>query len=170
MSHTQNQTGTPALVINTQYARDLVFHVPEAPAIYTMQNLRPHVAVNVDVQLRQLSQAPAMFEVALVIGANALAGAPAEGQPAPAQAYTIELAYCAVVTVTVPSPEMAEPLLMVECPRMLFPFARSVLADMTREAGFAPLVLQPLDFVALWQSRRASRDVNRAADSVAAAS
>ena len=51
--------------------------------------------------------------------------------------------------------ESLEPVLLVECPRLLFPFARNVLADATREGGFMPVLLTPIDFVALWQSRRA---------------
>jgi preprotein translocase subunit SecB len=47
-----------------------------------------------------------------------------------------------------------EPVLLVECPRLLFPFARNILADVTREGGFPPVMLNPIDFVALWQSRR----------------
>jgi preprotein translocase subunit SecB len=51
-------------------------------------------------------------------------------------------------------PNMLEPLLLVECPRLLFPFARNILADVTRDGGFPPVLLSPIDFVALWQSRR----------------
>ena len=47
-----------------------------------------------------------------------------------------------------------EPVLLVECPRILFPFARNILADVTRDGGFPPVLLQPIDFVALWQARR----------------
>jgi len=48
-----------------------------------------------------------------------------------------------------------EPVLLVECPRLLFPYARNILADVTRDGGFPPVLLQPIDFVALWQSNRA---------------
>jgi len=51
--------------------------------------------------------------------------------------------------------ESVEPVLLVECPRLLFPYARNILADVTRDGGFPPVLLQPIDFVALWQSRRA---------------
>ena len=55
-------------------------------------------------------------------------------------------------------PENAiEPVLLVECPRILFPFARNILADVTRDGGFPPVLLQPIDFVQLWQSRRAQQ-------------
>ena len=52
-------------------------------------------------------------------------------------------------------PEAVEPLLLIECPRLLFPFARNVLSDVSREGGFPPVLLQPIDFVGLWQARRA---------------
>ena len=48
-----------------------------------------------------------------------------------------------------------EPVLLVECPRLLLPFARNILADVTRDGGFPPVMLQPIDFVQLWQTRRA---------------
>ena len=50
--------------------------------------------------------------------------------------------------------ESVEPILLVECPRLLFPFARNILSDITREGGFPPVLMQPIDFLALWQSRR----------------
>ena len=53
--------------------------------------------------------------------------------------------------------EQLEPVLLVECPRLLFPFARNILADVTRDGGFPPVMLAPIDFVALWQSRRGGR-------------
>ena len=57
------------------------------------------------------------------------------------------------ITISVPQ-EQLEPVLLVECPRLLFPFARNILADVTRDGGFPPVMLAPIDFVALWQSRR----------------
>jgi preprotein translocase subunit SecB len=58
-----------------------------------------------------------------------------------------------VFTVDVPQ-EHLEPVLLVECPRLLFPFARNILAEVTRDGGFPPVMLSPIDFFALWQSRR----------------
>ncbi|MBD0275729.1 MAG: protein-export chaperone SecB, partial [Acetobacteraceae bacterium] len=77
------------------------------------------------------------------------ADAQAEGKAC----FIAELVYCGIFTVTVP-PEQLEPVLLVECPRLLFPFARNILADVTRDGGFPPVLLAPIDFVALWQSRR----------------
>ena len=64
--------------------------------------------------------------------------------------------YCGIFTVNVGA-DVLEPVLLVECPRLLFPFARNILAEVTRDGGFPPVLLQPIDFVALWQSRRANQ-------------
>ncbi len=70
--------------------------------------------------------------------------------------FIVELSYSGVFTLNNLPPDTIEPVLLVECPRLLFPFARNVLADVTREGGFQPVLLQPIDFVSLWQSRRAA--------------
>jgi preprotein translocase subunit SecB len=67
--------------------------------------------------------------------------------------FIAELTYCGIFTISVPQ-EHLEPVLLVECPRLLFPFARNILADVTREGGFPPVMLNPIDFVQLWQNRR----------------
>ena len=83
--------------------------------------------------------------------------AQANGQaaaPAPT-VFVAELTYAGVFTLTGLPDNAIEPVLLVECPRILFPFARNILSDVTRDGGFPPVLLQPIDFVALWQSRRA---------------
>jgi preprotein translocase subunit SecB len=70
--------------------------------------------------------------------------------------FIAELQYAGVFTLNGVPPEAVEPLLLIECPRLLFPFARNVLSDVTREGGFPPVLLQPIDFVGLWQARRAA--------------
>ena len=68
--------------------------------------------------------------------------------------FLAELAYAGVFTLNGLPDETVEPVLLVECPRILFPFARNILADITRDGGFPPVLVQPIDFLALWQSRR----------------
>jgi preprotein translocase subunit SecB len=82
-------------------------------------------------------------------GGQAAAGA--AGAPT---VFVAELAYAGVFTLNNLPDNAIEPVLLVECPRILFPFARNILADITRDGGFPPVLLQPIDFVALWQSRR----------------
>jgi preprotein translocase subunit SecB len=155
----------PPLVVNIQYVKDMSFEVPGAPAIYSQLRAAPHVNINLDVQARRLSQTGDAYEVAIVIRAEAHEQNPpvttqANGQaeaPAPAVPATVfvaELTYAGVFTLKGLPENTVEPVLLVECPRILFPFARNILADVTRDGGFPPVLLQPIDFVALWQARR----------------
>ncbi|MFC3125321.1 protein-export chaperone SecB [Pseudoroseomonas globiformis] len=138
------------LLLNLQYTKDLSFEVPGAPDIFTQLREQPRIDLALDVQARPLQQGGNVFEVALQIRADAQATL-AEGKTQ--TAFIAELVYCGIFTVNVPQ-EHLEPLLLVECPRLLFPFARNILADVTRDGGFPPVLLSPIDFVALWQSRR----------------
>ena len=73
----------------------------------------------------------------------------------PPTVFVAELTYAGVFTLSGLPDNAVEPVLLVECPRILFPFARNILSDVTRDGGFPPVLLQPIDFVALWQARRA---------------
>jgi len=141
-----NQQQQGPLVVNLQYVKDLSFEVPGAPEIYTSMREQPRIDVALDVQARALQEGGNVFEVTLQIRADAKT---TEG----ATAFIVELAYSGIFTVNV-QPDVLEPVLLVECPRLLFPFARNILSDVTRDGGFMPVALTPIDFVALWQSRR----------------
>jgi preprotein translocase subunit SecB len=140
-----NGQPAPPLQLNIQYTRDLSFEVPGAPEIFITLREQPRVDLALDVQARPVQGGQNVYEVSLQIRADAKAGE--------TSCFIAELAYCGVFTVNV-APEHLEPVLLVECPRLLFPFARNILADVTRDGGFPPVLLAPIDFVALWQSRR----------------
>src|ERR1700742_4152516 len=146
------------LTVNIQYVKDLSFEVPGAPQIYTQLRAQPQVSINLDVQARRVQEGQSVFEVAIIIRAEAHDQSPqSNGQattPAPA-VFVAELTYAGVSTLNGLPDNAIEPVLLVECPRILFPFARNILSDVTRDGGFPPVLLQPIDFVALWQSRRA---------------
>ncbi len=166
--------GQPAqpLTVNIQYVKDLSFEVPGAPEIYTTLRSQPNVSINLDVQARRIQEGHDVFEVILQIKAEATEpqapaanGQSTDGQPANGQAgdgqagsrpvFIAELSYAGVFTLSGVPENTVEPVLLVECPRLLFPYARNILADVTRDGGFPPVLLQPIDFVSLWQSRRA---------------
>jgi preprotein translocase subunit SecB len=163
------QPGTPAhapLVVNIQYVKDLSFEVPGAPGVYTTLRAQPQVAINLDVQARRITEGGNQYEVTLMIRAEATdPNAQSPGQPpgqpgaqtSPSVVFIAELAYAGVFTLSGLPDNAIEPVLLVECPRLLFPFARNILADVSREGGFPPVLLQPIDFVQLWQSRRAQQ-------------
>jgi preprotein translocase subunit SecB len=148
----------PPLVVNIQYVKDLSFEVPGAPGIYTTLRAAPRVDINLDVQARRIQEGQNVYEVVLEIRTEASEPA-AEGEPTPPgpanRVFLAELSYGGIFTLTGVPDNAVEPVLLVECPRILFPFARNILADVTRDGGFPPVLLQPIDFVALWQSRRA---------------
>ncbi len=155
------QQGTPVpppLVVNIQYVKDLSFEVPGAPAIFTSLRAQPHVAINLDVQARRIVEGGNTYEVSLMIRAEATdPSAQTNGQTPATVVFIAELTYCGVFTLNGLPDNAVEPVLLVECPRILFPFARNILADMARDGGFQPVLLQPIDFVQLWQSRRAQQ-------------
>jgi preprotein translocase subunit SecB len=148
------QAGQPAppLVVNVQYIKDLSFEVPNAPEIYATLRSQPQVAINLDVQARALQDGQNVYEVILAVKAEAREPVQNGGEGRPV--FIAEMQYAGVFTLNGVPTESVEPLLLIECPRLLFPFARAVLSDVTREGGFPPVLLQPIDFVGLWQSRR----------------
>jgi preprotein translocase subunit SecB len=137
----------PSLTINTQYVKDHSFENPNAPTIYgAMRTERPDINVSVEVTPRQLQDQ--VYEVVLGLRASAKVGE--------TTAFMAELDYAAVISLAPGlSEEARERLVMVEVPRHIFPFARAILADDTRDGGFPPLMMSPIDFAQLYLSRRA---------------
>jgi preprotein translocase subunit SecB len=132
-------TDGPQLFINLQYIKDFSFENPRAPQSLIQQPAQPEVAINVDVTAHNLN--PDTYEVVLTINVTA------RMQEEPV--FLVELIYAAVVTVrNAPEPMLAS-LLLVESPRIIFPFARAVIANATRDGGFPPLMINPIDFAEL---------------------
>jgi preprotein translocase subunit SecB len=127
------------LILNAQYIKDLSFENPRAPQSLTQQAQTPAVDINVDVKATALGADN--YEVVLTIKASAKV----EAGPL----FVLELVYGAVATVhNVPQPALA-PVILVEVPRLMFPFARNIIADATRDGGFPPLMVNPIDFMEL---------------------
>jgi preprotein translocase subunit SecB len=131
--------GPPQLIVNAQYIKDLSFENPRAPQSLIQQTAQPEVEINVDVKARNMR--PDVFEVVLTINATARAGGEA--------VFLVELAYGSVVTIKNASVEMLPMLILVEAPRIIFPFARAIIANATRDGGFPPLMINPIDFAEL---------------------
>jgi len=132
----------PPLVVNGQYIKDLSFEIPGAPGIFSQLTQAPDIPIQVDIRINKLAENA--FEVILKIKIDATF----QGKPV----FILELDYAGVFTVNAP-PEHLEPLLTIEAARLLFPFARSIVADLTRDGGLPPLVMQPVDFVQVYRSR-----------------
>ena len=133
----------PPLVVNGQYIKDFSFEVPNAPDIFAeLGQSAPEIPISIDIRANHLQNNS--FEVVLHIQIDSKLG----GKPA----FIVDLAYAGVFTLHVPQ-EHLQPMLLVECPRLLFPYARNIVADATRDGGFPPLMLQPIDFVQLYRQR-----------------
>ena len=144
MNDQPEQQALPPILVTAQYVKDLSFEAPGAPAIYAdMANATPDIAVQVDLTVQGLQEP--LFEVTLKIGVNATL-------PDGKVAFIVDLTYAGIFAISVPE-EHRQPVLLVECPRLLFPFARNIVADVIRDGNFPPLLLQPIDFVALYRSR-----------------
>jgi preprotein translocase subunit SecB len=136
--------GQQQLVVNAQYIKDLSFENPRAPQSLTQQTMTPAVEINVDVKASSLGAEN--YEVVLTVNASAKV----EAGPL----FMLELVYGAVVTVrNVPQPALA-PVILVEVPRLMFPFARNIIAEATRDGGFPPLMINPIDFMELLRRER----------------
>ena len=130
----------PHVQVHAQYVKDLSFENPEAPNNLTNQTDPPNIEVSVDVGARNLTSR--QFEVELRITANAKTG--------DTKAFVVEVLYAGVFTLHNTAQEKLKQVCLIECPRLLFPFARRIVADATRDGGFPPLLLEPIDFAALY--------------------
>ena len=136
----------PAAGIISQYIKDMSVENPNAPDCYQW-NEQPQIDLQFNIGARQINDE--VHEVELKINATAKTGK--------GNLYLVELSYCGLAGLRNLPDDHAHAFLYAEAPRILFPFARRVLADATRDAGFPPLMLDPMDFGALYQQQLAAR-------------
>lgn len=148
MSAEANPVAAMALpvTIHAQYIKDLSFENPTPVASFTNENnVQPNISVGIQAKAENLGGRN--FEVILDIRIDATR----EKTPL----FVTELSYAGIITLADSVDEAdAGPLLMIEAPRLLFPFARNILADVTRDGGFPPLMLVPVDFAALYEQQK----------------
>ncbi len=141
----------PQLNIRAQLTRALTFTNPGALKRYEKA---PTISVNINVDASKGGEED--YIVGLKIEANAKTEEEA--------VYSLSLDYAGVFNISNVEPKMLEPILLVECPRLLFPFARRIIADVTRDGGYQPMMLDPVDFVALYRRELERRQTAQAAD------
>lgn len=134
----------PQLMVLAQYVKDLSFENPNAPRTFN-QNVQPQINVQVNVNVTPITQTD--VEVALKLEAKA--------EAAGTVLFDIELVFAGAFRIQNVPQENLHPLMMIECPRLLFPFAREIVASAVRNGGFPPLLLDPIDFVSLYQQNMA---------------
>jgi len=139
------QTGQQ-LVINAQYIKDLSFENPRAPQSLMQQAAPPSVEINIDVKAQSVG--PENYEVVLTLNASAKAQNDV--------LFLVELTYGAIVTVRNVAQDLMPQVVLVETPRLMFPFARNIIAETTRDGGFPPLMINPVDFAELLRRNQAA--------------
>ena len=137
----------PSLNVMAQYVKDLSFENPRAPMSLQPQENGPAINININVNANPLAETD--FEVELKLSAQA-----GEGDNL---LFNVELVYAGVFRIQNVPKEAIHPAVLIECPRLLFPFARAIIADATRNGGFPPLMMDPVDFAALYQQRMAEQ-------------
>ncbi len=135
----------PGIRILAQFIRDLSFENPRAPDALRQGADQPQIDLNVEMNAR--GREDGLFEVDLKLSARA--------NRTDGTLFHVELLYGGVFQIAgVPGEDM-EPVLLIECPRYLFPFARQVIAEVTSQGGFPPFLLDPIDFAAVYAARKA---------------
>ena len=133
-----------SFLVKGQYIKDLSFENPHSPQSLMAAEARPTIDVNVDLKAQKLQEN--LYEMTLHMAARAIV----DGNTL----FLVDLAYAGIFQVANIPQEHIEPLIMIDCPFVLFPFARRVIADVTRDGGFPPLMLDPIDFHALYLQNR----------------
>ncbi|GAB5387958.1 MAG: protein-export chaperone SecB [Alphaproteobacteria bacterium] len=144
-----NQASMLPISVVAQYVKDLSFENPNAPRSLMPSDGQPKLDMNVDVAVNLIEGTEDQFEVVLNITGKASTG--------DMVGFVVELAYAGVVQLHNVPAEHVNPLVMIQGPHMLFPYARNVISEVTRDGGFAPLMLNPIDFAALYQQRVAQQ-------------
>lgn len=142
----------PNIGVVAQYVKDFSFENPNAPRSLAPRQSQPNINISVGVNSNTLSATE--YEVELKINVNAADG----GQVL----FVIELLYAGVFRVANFPQDQLAPAILIECPRLLFPFARQIVSDASRNGGFPPLMIDPIDFVQLFRQNAAAAQAAQA--------
>ena len=137
-------TDEPQLNVVAQYIKDFSFENPNAPRSFAPQQ-QPAISIQIDVNAKPLAENDVEVELKLEGKAEA----------AGALLFSFDLSYAGIFRVQNVPQENMGPLMLIECPRLLFPFAREIIATASRNAGFPPLLIDPVDFVGLYRQKAA---------------
>jgi preprotein translocase subunit SecB len=135
----------PSIRVLAQFIRDLSFENPRAPDSMHQSQTQPSIDLGVEMSAR--GRIDGLFEVDLKLTATATRENEA--------VFHLELVYGGLFSITGVDEADLEPVLLIEAPRYMFPYARRIVSDMTSEGGFPPFLLEPMDFAAIYAQRKA---------------
>jgi len=144
----------PRVSVLGQYIKDLSFENPNAPKSFQEPGENPNLQLNFNVGANKLSDDS--YEVTLHFEGEAKSDA--------SGIYQLDLVYAGVFRVQNLPQERLRPFLLIDCPAMLFPFVRRLIADLTREGGYPPLLIDPIDFAALYRRNAAQQNTEAEAE------
>jgi preprotein translocase subunit SecB len=150
------QAGNPRVGLLAQYLKDCSYENPKAPGSLSKDLPPATIDVSLDVQVQRLG--PSRYEVALRTTAN--------GKRGEDPVFVAEVVFAGVFELFDIPEEQIQPVCLVECPRLLFPFARRILSDLTRDGGVPPILLDPVDFGALYENQKAQAQANAAGETI----
>ena len=152
-SPSPQQPGQAQLSVLGQYIKDFSFENPNAPRSLAPTQTQPAINIQINVGIQQLGETD--YEVSLKLEGKA--------ESTGTTLFAFDLTFAGAFRIQNVPAETLQPLVMIECPRLLFPFAREIIATAVRNGGFPPLLLDPVDFVALYQQRVAQTQTPQAA-------
>lgn len=145
-----HDTGEPVFAVLSQYLKDLSFENPNAPRSLRTQDSAPKIDINIDVSANPIENQ--QYDVALSLSVQATCDTET--------LFNVELIYGGIFHIDNIPQEHVMPLVFIECPRLLFPFARQIISDATQNGGFPPLLINPIDFAGMFQKRVAEQRNN----------
>jgi preprotein translocase subunit SecB len=143
------QAAMPQIGVLAQYVKDFSFENPNAPRSMAPTGQQPSLNIQVNVDAAPMTGSD--YEVTLRLEGKA--------EAKDMMLFSFELVFAGAFRIQNVPPESLQPIVMIECPRLLFPFAREIIATAVRNGGFAPLLLEPIDFVSLYRQRLAAAQV-----------
>jgi preprotein translocase subunit SecB len=141
----------PRFLMRGHYVKDLSFENPNAPKSLLPQESQPTVSMNMDLQARKFQDN--LYELDMSFSIKTESTYPL---------FIAELKYSGIFELSGIPEDIIERVMLIDAAFSLFPFARRVVADMTRDAGFQPLLLEPIDFISLYQNKEAAASINQA--------
>ena len=161
MNKESSENQLPSVAVNGHYIKELHFENIKAPASFKPQEKAPKIEIAINFNYHNVQNN--IYEVVLLIKATAQSRDVED-----LTLFDIKLAYAGLFSLNhIESDEQKELILMIHCPSLLFPYARRVVSDITRDSGFQPLMLEHLDFASLHQQRKAQKEASASDSAIA---